>query len=140
MENTELSDEQILRIWTRQAYDMGLIDTKIPYRKVGAHDLTAHERKRITLQAELAGAPNPFEKFRQQQYTAAKRGIEWEMTFLEWWGLWEPYFLQRGHNGHGLEMCRIGDKGPYKIGNVFLASGLENREMNQGIDRRKRRA
>lgn len=138
-DDVDLSDEALLRIWTKQAYEMGLIDTKIPVRKSGAFGMTLAERKRIRAQCDLIGAPDPFLKFNQQKRTAAERGIEWELTFPEWWALWEPYFKQRGHQGHGLEMCRKGDMGPYSAENVFIASGLENREMTIGQRKRARR-
>ncbi len=135
----DLTDADLLRIWTRQAYEMGLIDNKIPIKRVGAHGLTLAERNRIRAKCDLMGCPDPFVSFRAQRENAAKRGIEWEMNFLEWWGLWEPYYAQRGHGGRGLEMCRVNDSGPYKIGNVFIASGLENRELTRGRPRPKSR-
>jgi hypothetical protein len=129
----DLSDEEILRIWTKQAYSMGLIDEKIPVpRRKAAFGIPLSERRKIRARAELLGGPDPFMAYNSQLRVAAKRGIEWRFTFTAWWALWEPYWAQRGHQGHGLEMCRKGDTGPYSPDNVIIASGLENREMTRG--------
>jgi len=132
----ELTDEELHRIWVNQAFKMGLIDNKIPSKRVFSHGLTTDECRKIRRECELAGAADPFLRFAQQKGMASKRGIEWEISFQEWWALWKPYYLQRGHAGKGLEMCRIGDRGSYRTDNVFIASGLENREAKKGNGKR----
>jgi hypothetical protein len=63
------------------------------------------------------------------QRTAAMgaRGIEWKLTLPEWWTIWtlSGHWHERGV-GRGYHMCRRGDVGPYVVGNVFIAPGVEN--------------
>lgn len=65
----------------------------------------------------------------QHQRTAAlnKRGIEFKLSLMEWWGIWEAsgHWPERGL-GRGYMMCRIGDQGAYEVGNVFIGEGACN--------------
>ena len=74
---------------------------------------------------ELRGRPLRF--FQDQRKQAGYRNIEWELNLSQWWTVWQ----QSGHWGHrgrgqGYVMCRRGDIGPYAVGNVFIASAIEN--------------
>lgn len=69
---------------------------------------------------------NPKRAFYSQKANAKRRNIEWDLTFDEWWELWEPYFHMRGHGKNGLCMGRNGDAGPYKVGNVYITTNLGN--------------
>ncbi len=68
----------------------------------------------------------PRRAFRAQQDNAATRGIGWELTFEQWWALWKDQYHLRGRTKGCLVMCRTGDKGPYAIGNVRIATIKEN--------------
>lgn len=70
----------------------------------------------------------PRGKFRQQKANAKRRGIAWEITFEEWFNLWEKsgHWNNRGAHAAGYVMSRHGDVGPYKIGNVAIIPLLEN--------------
>jgi hypothetical protein len=70
--------------------------------------------------------PDPWAKYRQQQAGAAKRGIEWRLTFGEWWSLWEPHYANRGRKKTQLVMCRTLDSGPYELGNVRIDLACNN--------------
>lgn len=69
----------------------------------------------------------PLGAFRNQERNAKTRGIEWNLSLLEWWGIWQRSgkWEQRGR-GRGYMMCRFGDVGSYAIGNVYIATGVHN--------------
>lgn len=67
-------------------------------------------------------------RFNQQRDNARKRNIEWQLSFDEWWEIWQNSgrWDERGC-GRGLYcMCRNGDVGPYAADNVFIATCEEN--------------
>lgn len=65
-------------------------------------------------------------KFLKQKQRAKARGIEWLLTFDEWWDIWQCKWELRGRAPDQLVMARIGDSGPYAVGNVKLITGREN--------------
>jgi hypothetical protein len=69
----------------------------------------------------------PLRAFQHQRYRAGARGIEWKLTLAEWWAIWEEsgHWRERGI-GRSFMMCRIGDLGPYEVGNVFIGPGVMN--------------
>lgn len=69
----------------------------------------------------------PTRAFSCQRANAAARGIGWEMNLWQWWCIWRDSgkWEQRGR-GNGYVMCRKGDKGPYSVSNVFIASSRQN--------------
>lgn len=74
----------------------------------------------------------PKGRFYQQKCTAKQRGIEFLLTFEEWWTVWEPHWNERGgQNGDKLCMCRHGDSGAYELNNIFIAT---NRENNKDVN------
>jgi hypothetical protein len=83
-----------------------------------------------------AGTPTyrlPSYAFRSQRNAAKHRGIVWNMTLAEWWSVWRDSgkWGQRGR-GQGYVMCRHGDVGPYAVGNVFIATAIENCSTRKG--------
>lgn len=85
---------------------------------------------RIGREMQAAGAKRertPTGAFIRQRTNAAIRGIGWELTFWQWWTIWQQsgHWEQRGR-GQGYVMCRRGDSGPYAAGNVFIATAAEN--------------
>lgn len=77
-----------------------------------------------------AGAPNgrvPMNAYNSQRFNARKRGVAWNMTFWEWWTIWQESgkWEQRGR-GQGYVMCRKGDCGAYEVGNVFIDTAINN--------------
>lgn len=69
-----------------------------------------------------------FGKYNSQRHAAIRRGISWELTFeqwIEWWKATSKYHL-RGRKGHEYCMCRIGDKGPYSLDNIYCATNNQN--------------
>lgn len=78
------------------------------------------------------GLPDPSKAFCQHKSNARARGIAWEMTFDQWWGIWKDYYHLRGRGTNGLVMARENDVGPYAVGNVHLTTTLGNvREYHQ---------
>jgi len=71
---------------------------------------------------------HPITKFIMQRKNATRqRGICWELTFREWWDIWQEsgHWKQRGR-GKGYCMARLGDNGPYKKGNVEIITCGQN--------------
>lgn len=68
----------------------------------------------------------PKFKYHVHKNGAKKRGIQFKLTFEEWWKLWEPHWTKRGKEKDSLVMCRIGDEGCYEIGNVYINTYSQN--------------
>jgi hypothetical protein len=67
-------------------------------------------------------------KFRQQQRDAAHRGINFLLSFGQWWSIWQRsgHWDQRGIRRGQYVMARYGDQGPYAVGNVRICTTTEN--------------
>lgn len=72
------------------------------------------------------GCPDPVVAYRGHAVGAARRGIDFKLTFAEWWALWEPFYDQRGRRVGQYVMCRRGDAGAYEVGNVRIDTGAAN--------------
>jgi hypothetical protein len=59
-------------------------------------------------------------RYAKHKAHAKERGIEFDLTFEEWWGIWEPRWAERGTHKDQLGMCRTRDQGPYAVGNIRL--------------------
>lgn len=66
--------------------------------------------------------------FRRQRVNAVRRGIEWKMTFAQWWAVWDAsgQFPNRGRGIGKYVMARIRDGGCYEMGNVHIITAVEN--------------
>jgi hypothetical protein len=66
--------------------------------------------------------------FGRQKRAAKNRNISWEMTFAEWFGIWESsgHWAERGRNAGGYVMSRNGDIGPYSAANVCIVTNKAN--------------
>lgn len=83
----------------------------------------------------------PRGAFVRQRQKAHSRGIPWELTFDQWWQIWEDSGLWkcRGNWVGGAVMMRNGDTGPYAVGNVRIGSFVENvQERNRLVAIRRR--
>jgi DNA-binding CsgD family transcriptional regulator len=67
-------------------------------------------------------------QYLQQRRSAGYRGIEWRMTFPEWWEIWEQsgHYADRGRGREGYVMARQQDFGPYAAWNVYIVTGAAN--------------
>lgn len=103
-------------------------------QKLAARDARCQRRWGITLtewvSIRAAHGPSPFLRFYQQLYNASRRSIPFLLTFREWWSIWQESgrWPERGRIGdlHRYVMARIGDAGPYAIGNVRIVTQSEN--------------
>jgi hypothetical protein len=85
--------------------------------------------------------PAPHWAARQRYYDqkgrAGYRGIEWRLTFEEWYQWWRDQGIDRNlplnaNSGQGLCMCRFKDEGPYSLENIYCGTRSENsKERNQ---------
>jgi hypothetical protein len=85
---------------------------------------------------EIASDLNDGKKFSQpggrarfyveQRRNAIRRGIPWEITFPQWVEVWRESgrWDERGRSGY--VMARVGDSGPYKVGNVEIITQSQN--------------
>lgn len=83
--------------------------------------------------SQTARYHTPEYKFRQQRSSASARGIEWLMTYDEWWGVWKASgkWHQRGCRDGCYVMGRHGDVGPYAVGNVSIILSNENHAIQR---------
>lgn len=65
--------------------------------------------------------------YAQHKKNSGQRGIEFLITFPQWWGVWQKSgkWAQRGR-GQGYVMARTGDVGPYTVGNVYICTQSQN--------------
>jgi hypothetical protein len=67
-------------------------------------------------------------KYRWHRNNAKRRNILFNLTLEEWCNLWEQSgkWEQRGRGKDSYVMSRIGDEGPYEVGNVVIKTQAEN--------------
>jgi hypothetical protein len=77
-------------------------------------------------------------KYSSQRNMALDRGIGWELTFADWWHIWETsgHYAQRGRRRGEYVMARIGDTGPYAVGNVEIITCSQNVKDARARDER----
>lgn len=70
---------------------------------------------------------SPIHKYTVQKNNAKQRQIEWQVTFADWWRIWQESgkWNKRG-NGTGYCMARFGDIGPYAPDNVEIILCSQN--------------
>lgn len=83
------------------------------------------------------GFVDPVVAYRKHAASAVPRGIEFKMTFSEWWSLWEPHYEKRGRNVGQMVMCRTNDQGAYEIGNVRIDTVQGNADDRSRVYREK---
>lgn len=78
-------------------------------------------------------------RFKQQRYNAIARNIPFEMSFDEWYNIWDQSgkWDQRGKGAGKYVMSRHNDIGPYKIGNVSIKSQEENSHESSAGNRNR---
>jgi hypothetical protein len=83
----------------------------------------------------------PRGRYSQHKGKAVARGIEWRLTFEDWWDIWQTSgkWNLRGRYAHQYVMARYGDRGPYARDNVRIClSGENTEEMRRGLPPRGR--
>lgn len=73
------------------------------------------------------------QRYNEQKWRATSRKIPFELTFEQWWGLWQQSgkWDQRGCKKGHYVMSRIGDTGAYSIDNVFIQLHQNNAKDGQ---------
>jgi len=72
-------------------------------------------------------------RYVSQRNGAKSRGIEFKLTFEQWLEFWGDDLDKRGNRPWSLQMCRIGDKGCYELGNIYKGTARHNALLaNQG--------
>lgn len=77
------------------------------------------ERRR----ANLRYRATPRGKYARHRANAVRRGVPFNLTFEEWWSIWEASgkWAKRGPRKGQYCMARYGDLGAYEVGNVRIA-------------------
>lgn len=75
----------------------------------------------------------PKGKYSIQKRKAKQRKIEFNLSFDEWWKLWQDsgHWDERSQTGY--VMCRTNDEGPYAIDNVRIDKASNNALENYYI-------
>lgn len=68
------------------------------------------------------------QKYSSQRRRAIKAGIEWKLTFDEWYTWWQQtgHWEERGCSSDSYHMCRYGDTGPYSLDNIYCDKAKNN--------------
>lgn len=92
--------------------------------EIDLHGCTVEEIRRFRKICSEEGLTDPYFAFLGQKSQAARRGIGWFFTFMQWWEFWRYSYTERG-NGK-LVMARFGDVGPYSPSNVKIMTSAAN--------------
>ena len=97
--------------------------------KYGCTCLEYEELKTLGRTMEALGSSHdrtPIGAYARQRANAQRRRIGWEINLWDWWTVWKDsgHWTKRGPEGY--VMCRVGDKGPYRKGNVFIGTYAQN--------------
>ena len=67
-------------------------------------------------------------KFNSHKQDAKRRGIDFQLTFEEWYSIWiaSGHWEERGCTRGKYVMSRYGDVGPYSVDNVFIQTAYKN--------------
>ena len=70
----------------------------------------------------------PVVAYMQQRRSAEYRKIGWEISFADWWRIWQESgkWEQRGRGKTKYVMARLGDSGPYSENNVYITTQSQN--------------
>ena len=65
----------------------------------------------------------PRGQYAHHKHNARNRGVEWLLTFEQWWDIWQRsgHWSKRGNCASKFCMVRIHDTGPYAVDNVVIA-------------------
>ena len=70
------------------------------------------------------------QRYYDQKGRAGFRGIEWNISFDEWYQWWLDHGVNKDHPTHQdrdqLCMCRRGDAGPYTLDNIYCGTRSQN--------------
>jgi hypothetical protein len=80
------------------------------------------------------------QKYDQHKYRAERRGIPFELTFKQWWKIWQDsgHLHERGRRQGQYVMARFFGRGSYKIGNVRIIPAAEDNNYLTSAEARAR--
>jgi transcriptional regulator with XRE-family HTH domain len=81
-----------------------------------------------TINNVALGKTKAGKAFLAQRAASIKRGIEFKLTFQEWWDWWQfdNRWERRGTRRGCFVMARKNDEGPYSLENIYCATPLQN--------------
>jgi hypothetical protein len=85
--------------------------------------------------------PIPLRRFQQHRANSKGRGIPFLLTFEQWLKIWTDSGQLENAGKHKGQYCmaRLGDKGPYKVGNVRIISVEQNhRELRHTAENKEK--
>jgi peroxiredoxin len=106
--------------WTKDNKEQSIITRRARY---------AIKRDKIIVDAQVWRANNPERAaYTTHKHHAKLRDVPFLLTFDEWCAIWRESgkFAERGHCVGQYVMARTGDKGPYAVGNVRIATVSDN--------------
>lgn len=62
---------------------------------------------------------------------ACKQGIEWRLTYDEWWSVWKPHWRKRFGN---LTLRRLDLNGGFWVGNVFVGKRVPGEHLINNVE------
>jgi len=73
--------------------------------------------------------------YSRQRNHANSRGVEWLLSFWEWWNIWRDSgrWDQRGKGVGKYCMCRFGDSGSYEKCNVYIDTVVRNSVLGRTL-------
>jgi hypothetical protein len=82
--------------------------------------------------------------YQAQRYMALRRGIAFNLTYDEWLCWWQDQLgpawrKYRGRRAHDYVMGRIGDQGPYELGNIICITAAQNSEQRRKFPKQRLR-
>jgi hypothetical protein len=87
-----------------------------------------HDHKTGRIRSVLNNLNDAKRKFRYQRSKARSRGIDWCLTFEQWYQWWQDsdHWHERGITSGKYVMSRFGDVGPYSLDNIFCQTRDDN--------------
>jgi hypothetical protein len=84
--------------------------------------------QRVTFHYGSGMTDKHHKRYAMQRNKARHRGIEWNLTFDEWFGWWleNGHYHERGRRKGEYVMARFGDVGPYSLDNIYCIPNREN--------------
>ncbi len=81
----------------------------------------------------------PLRAFVSQRNNADSRGITWELSFWQWWTIWQESgkWAERGRARDAYVMSRFRDAGNYAVGNIYIGTLAENSSIQPNNPYRK---
>jgi uncharacterized protein (DUF433 family) len=111
-------------------------------RKYGCTFAQYVEVREIGRVMRLNGAgvyQTPLRAFINQKNNAKQRNIPWELTFWQWWTIWQESgkWAERGRAKDAYVMSRFRDAGNYAVGNIYIGTLAENSSIQPNNPYRK---